>query len=93
MINSLSDFADCVRINDKMVSANRSLRSIFKDYDEKIQSVKDLICAVMEEHKKEILPATIILMQDAIEKNRPVHAVWFMSAAVDMINEKSNNER
>lgn len=93
MITSLSDFADCVRIYDKMVSANRSLRSLFKDYDEKIQSVKDLICAVMEEHKKEILPATIILMQDAIEKNRPVHAVWFMSAAVDMINEKSNNER
>lgn len=93
MITSLSDFADCVRIYDKMVSANRSLRSIFKDYDEKIKSVKDLICAVMEEHKKEILPATIILMQDAIEKNRPVHAVWFMSAAVDMINEKSNNER
>lgn len=93
MITSLSDFADCVRIYDKMVSANRSLRSIFKDYDEKIRSVKDLICAVMEEHKKEILPATIILMQDAIEKNRPVHAVWFMSAAVDMINEKSNNER
>ena len=93
MITSLSDFSDCVRINDKMVSANRSLRSIFKDYDEKIQSVKDLICAVMEEQQKEILPATIILMQYAIEKNRPVHAVWFMSAAVDMINEKGNNER
>lgn len=93
MIVSLSNLADCVRIYDKMVSANRSLRSIFKDYDEKIQSVKDLICAVMEEHKKEILPATIILMQDAIEKNRPVHAVWFMSAAVEMINEKCNNER
>lgn len=79
---------DTVHIYDKMTETNKNLRYLFKDYEEKVVPVKECIRKVMAAQKKDVLPATIDLMTAAMEKDNAVHAMWFMSAAVDVCNEK-----
>lgn len=73
---------------EKMEKVNKNLRCLFEDYDKQVKPAKEFICKVMKVQELDILPATIRLMEAAVEKDNAVHAMWFMSAAVDLINEK-----
>ena len=84
---AMQELQECKEMAEKMEKVNRNLRHIFDNYEEQVKPVKEFIRKVMEAQELEILPATIRLMEAAIEKDNAVNAMWFMSAAVDLINE------
>ena len=84
---AMAELQESKEIAEKMEEVNKNLRHIFPDYEEQAKPCKDFIRQEMEAQQKDILPATIMLMEAALEKDHATHAMWFMSAAVDMINE------
>ena len=53
--------------------------------------MKDCIRLVMDEQQKDVLTATIDLMTAAAEKGNHVHALWFLSAAYDLLTEQQQS--
>ena len=88
----MSELQESKEIADKMEQVNSNLRYIFSDYEEQVKPVKEFIRKVMTAKDKDILPATIMVMEAALEKDNATHAMWFMSAAVDLINEEKEKE-
>ena len=82
---------DALDIAYTMRKANRSLRGLFSDYEKKATEVKDCIRRVMDEQQKDVLPATIDLMTAAAEMGNQVHALWFLSAAYDLLTEQQQS--
>lgn len=87
-VKAMAEYQESKEIAEKMQEAHDNLQRIFPDYQEQVKPVKDFISRVMKAQEKDILPATIMLMEEALNKDNAVHALWFMAAAVDMINEK-----
>ena len=89
---AMVEIQESKEIAEKMDGVNKNLRYIFPDYEEQVKPVKDFIRKVMVAQGKDILPATIMIMEAALEKDNATHAMWFMSAAVDLINEKKEKQ-
>ena len=87
---AMADYQESKEIAEKLQKVHDVLQALFPDYQEQVKPVKVFISRVMEAQGKDILPATIMLMEEALEKNNAHHALWFMAAAVDMINEKKS---
>lgn len=77
---------EVLQIANAMMVASEALRRLFPDtYDEKSRKVQAFIRQVMEAQQKDVLPATLLLMQAAQEKGRKADILWFAAAAVDML--------
>lgn len=77
---------EVLQIANGLMEASEVLRRLFPDtYDEKSRQVQAFIRQVMEAQQKNVLPATLMLMQAAQEKGRKADIFWFAAAAVDMI--------
>lgn len=77
---------EVLRIANTMMEASEALRRLFPDtYDEKSRQVQAFIRQVMEAQQKDVLPATLLLMQAAREKGREADFLWFAAASVDML--------
>ena len=75
-----------LQIANSLIEASEALRRLFPDtYDEKSRQVQAFIHQVMEAKQKDVLPATLLLMQAAQEKGREADIYWFAAAAVDML--------
>lgn len=75
-----------LQIVNGLMEASEALRRLFPDtYDEKSRQVQALIRQVMEAQQKDVLPATLMLMEAAREKGREADIHWFAAAAVDML--------
>ena len=64
-----------------MAQANQALRSLYKDYDEKVKPVHLLIKNRAEEKNKSIMSATIELMKEYEEREN--YVLWLISACFD----------
>jgi len=77
---------EVLQIVNGLMEASEVLRRLFPDtYDEKSREVQAFIRQVMEAQQKDVLPATLLLMQAAQEKGREADIHWFAAAAVDML--------
>lgn len=77
---------EVLQIANRLMQASEVLRRLFPDtYDEKSRQVQAFIRQVMEAQQKDVLPATLMLMQAAQEKGREADIQWFAAAAVDML--------
>ena len=75
-----------LQIANSLIEASEALRRLFPDtYDEKSREVQDCIRQVMEAQQKEVLPATLLLMEAAQKKGNEAHIHWFAAAACDML--------
>ena len=75
-----------LQIANGLMEASEALRRLFPDtYDEKSREVQGCIRQVMEAQQKDVLPATLMLMEAAREKGRETDIHWFAAAAVDML--------
>ena len=75
-----------LQIANGLMEASEALRRLFPDtYDEKSRQVQALIRQVMEAQQKDVLPATLMLMEAAREKGREADILWFAAAACDML--------
>ena len=73
-------------LTNRLMEASEVLRRLFPDtYDEKSRQVQAFIRQVMEAQQKDVLPATLLLMQAEQEKGRVAGILWFAAAAVDML--------
>lgn len=77
---------EVLQIANSLIEASEVLRRLFPDtYVETSWQVQALIRQVMEVHQKDVLPATLLLMEAAREKGREADIHWFAAAAVDML--------
>ena len=77
---------EVLQIANAMMEASEALRRLFPDtYDEKSRQVQTFIRQVMEAQQKDVLPATLMLMEAAREKGREADIYWFAAAACDML--------
>ena len=75
-----------LQIANGLMEASEVLRRLFPDtYDEKSREVQTFIRQVMEAQQKDVLPATLLLMEAAQEKGSEADIHWFAAAAVDML--------
>ena len=75
-----------LQIANGLMEASEALRRLFPDtYDEKSREEQAFIRQVMEAQQKDVLPATLLLMEAAREKGREADIHWFAAAAVDML--------
>lgn len=75
-----------LQIANRLIEASEALRRLFPDtYDEQSREVQGCIRQVMEAKQKDVLPATLMLMEAAREKGRENHIHWFAAAACDML--------
>lgn len=75
-----------LQIANSLIEASEALRRLFPDtYDEKSRQVQAFIRQVMEAQQRDVLPATLLLMQAAQEKGREADIQWFAAAACDML--------
>ena len=75
-----------LQIVNGLMEASEVLRRLFPDtYDEKSREVQAFIRQVMEAQQKDVLPATLMLMEAAREKGREADIHWFAAASVDML--------
>lgn len=75
-----------LQIANGLMEASEALRRLFPDtYDEKSRQVQAFIRQVMEAQQKDVLSATLMLMEAAREKGRETYIQWFAAAAVDML--------
>lgn len=75
-----------LQIANSLMEASEALRRLFPDtYDEKSRQVQAIIRQVMEAQQKDVLPATLLLMEATREKGREADIHWFAAAAVDML--------
>ena len=75
-----------LQIANNLIEASETLRKLFTDtYDEKSKQVQDAIRQVMEAKGKDVLPATLLLMEAAMKDGHENHIHWFAAAACDML--------
>ncbi len=75
-----------LQIANSLIEASEALRQLFPDtYDEQSREVQECIRQVMDAQQKEVLPATLMLMEAASEKGREADIHWFAAAACDML--------
>lgn len=74
--------------------ANRSLRTLFPDYEEKAEPCRDVLREIMQETGKDVLPALTVALQRVVDNNPDdqqrvqVHSLWFTAAATDLLTEQ-----
>lgn len=75
-----------LQIVNRLIEASEVMRELYPNtYDEKSREVQAVIRQVMEAQQKDVLPATLLLMQAAREKGREADIYWFAAAAVDIL--------
>lgn len=75
-----------LQIANSLIEASEVLRRLFPGtYDEQSREVQECIRQVMEAQQKDVLPATLLLMEAAREKGRENNIHWFAAAACDML--------
>ena len=77
---------EILQIANELMEASEVLRRLFPDtYDETSREVQAFIHQVMEAQQKDVLPATLMLIETAQEKGREADIHWFAAAAVDIL--------
>ena len=79
-----------MKMANELMRANEAVHLLCgEEYPEKIQPVKDVITQAMQQGGKDVLPACIDLLTTIKdEQNAGVQTMWFLAAAVDLINEQ-----
>ena len=77
---------EMARIYDRMIESNEFLRRFHDDYEEKVRPARESIMRVMSAQKKGVMHAVRGLIATSVIHE---HAVWYMSAAMDLINNKT----
>lgn len=74
--------------------SNKSLRTLFPDYEERAEPCRNVIRDIMQETGKDVLPALTVALQRVIDNNPDdqwrvqVHPLWFTAAATDLLTEQ-----
>ena len=76
--------SEIAHIYDRMLESNEFLRGFYEDYEEKARPARESIMRVMEAKRSGIMVAVKALIATSV---RHEHAVWYMSAAIDLIND------
>lgn len=81
-----NDTKQNLSIVNMLLEASETLRRLMPDtYDEKSREVQQVIRQVMEAQGKDVLPATLMLMETAQEQHNEIHILWLAAAATDML--------
>ena len=74
--------------------SNKSLRTIFPDYEERSEPCRNVIRDIMQETGKDVLPALTVALQRVVDRNPDnqqrvqIHSLWFTAAATDLLMEQ-----
>lgn len=75
-----------IQIANSLIERSEFLRKLFPDtYDETSKKMQGYLRKVMEAQGKDVLPAALMVMEAAQEKNDEATINWIAAAACDML--------